>query len=248
LIHVLFAMGYPDQAWKQMRDSLAYARELAHPYTLAYALSVACLLHGRLPPGREARIEADTLFLFATAQGFPLPAAVGAVVAGWALADDESAAEGIARMRCGLADYQATGAELWVPDLRSLLAQAYGRTGQPAAGLELLAETLGQVERTGGRWLEAELYRLRGELLLAAPEPDPAAAEACFGRALAVARAQDARMWELRAATSLARLWCDQGRTGGARELLAPVFDWFTEGFDTPDLIKAKRLIGALGD
>ena len=168
------------------------------------------------------------------------------MVGGWALTDEGPAEEGIARMRRGLADYTATGAELWVPDFLALLAQAHGRAGRPAAGLELLAEALDRVERNGGRWLEAELHRLRGELLLALPEPDPAAAEACFRRAVAVAREQGARMWELRAATSLARLWRDQGEAAEARDLLAPVYGWFTEGFDTPDLVTARRLLEEL--
>ena len=240
LVHVLLALGYPEQARARMGEALAYARELAHPYTLAYALSVACILHGRHRPGPEARAEAEALVALATEQGFPLPAAVGTVVGGWALADEGPAEEGIARMRRGLADYTATGAELWVPDFLALLAEAHGRAGRPAAGLDLLAEALDRVERTGGRWLEAELHRLRGELLLALPEPDPAEAEACFRRALAVAREQGARMWELRAATSLARLWRDQGRHAEARDLLAPVYGWFTEGFDTPDLQEAR--------
>ena len=149
-------------------------------------------------------------------------------------------------MRRGVAAYEATGAELWVPDFLPLLAQAHARACRPGAGLELLAEALDRVEGNGGRWLEAELHRLRGELLLALPDPDPTAAEACLGRALAVAREQGAAMWELRAATSLARLWRDQGRGGEARELLAPVHGWFTEGFGTVDLREAEALLREL--
>jgi predicted ATPase len=222
LVHVLLAQGHPGQARARMAEALAYARGLAHPYTLAYALSVACTFRGRHRPGPEARAEADELVALATEHGFPLPAAVGTVVGGWALAGEGAVEEGIARMRRGLADYVATGAELWVPDLLPLLAQAYGRADRPAAGLEVLAEALDRVERTGGRWLEAELHRLRGELLLALPAPHQVEAETCFGRALAVAREQGARMWELRAATSLARLWSSQDRRVEARDLLAP--------------------------
>ena len=149
-------------------------------------------------------------------------------------------------MQRGLADYTATGAELWVPDLLALLAQGHARAGRPAAGLDLLADALDRVGRTGGRWLEAELHRLRGELLLALPELDQAAAEACFRRAVAVAREQGARTWELRAATSLARLWRGPGQAAEARDLLAPVYGWFTEGFDTPDLREAKALLDEL--
>ena len=149
-------------------------------------------------------------------------------------------------MRRGLADYAATGAEMWSPYFLGLLAEAQGRAGRAAAGLDLTAEALDRVDRMGARWIEAELHRLRGELLLA-----PSRAPAPRGRGLlpprlAVAREQDARMWELRAATSLARLWQDQGRRAEARDLLAPVYGWFTEGFDTPDLREAKALLDEL--
>ena len=191
-------------------------------------------------------MEADALVALATEQGFPLPAAVGTAVGGWALTGEGVAEEGIARMRRGLADYMATGAELWVPEFLLLLAQGHGRAGQPAAGLGLLAEALDRAEGNGGRWLEAELHRLRGELLLTLPECDPEAAEACFSRAVAAAHGQGARMWELRAATSLARLWRDEGRRAEAFDLLAPIHAWFTEGLDTPDLVEAAALLEEL--
>ena len=246
LVHVLFAQGYPDQARARMGEALAYARELAHPYTLAYALSVACVFHGRHRPGRATRKEAETLIALATEQGFPLPAAVGTVAAGWALSAEGPAEAGVALMRRGLADYTATGAELWAPDFLALLAQGHGLAGRPAAGLDCLADALDRVEKTGGRWLEAELHRLRGELLLALPEPDRPGAEACLRRASAVARAQGARMWELRAATSLARLWRDRGRRAEAHDLLAAAHGWFTEAFDMPDLRDAEALLATL--
>ncbi|HYZ33461.1 MAG TPA: AAA family ATPase [Crenalkalicoccus sp.] len=246
LVHVLLALGYPEQARARMREALGYARELAHPYTLAYALSVACLFHGRHRPGPDARIEADALVTFAAEQGFPLPAAVGRVVGGWArIGEGGAAEEATALMRRGLAEYKATGAELWVPDFLALLAQARGQAGQPAAGLELLAEALDRVAETGGRWLEAELHRLRGELLLASA--DPGSAAACFRRAMAVARQQDARMWELRASTSLACLLRDQERRVEAHTILASIYGWFDEGFEVPDLVEAKNLVDGLG-
>jgi predicted ATPase len=246
LVHVLLAQGYPEQARARMGAALAYARGLAHPSTLAYALSVACILHGRYRPGPEARADADTLVALATEQGFPFPAAVGTVVAGWARTEEEPAEEGIARMHQGLAAYTATGAELWVPDLLVLLAEAHGRAGRPASGLDFLAEGLDRADKTEGRWLEAELHRLRGELLLALPDRDPVAGEACFSRAIAVAREQGARMWELRAATSLARLRRDQGRHTEGCDLLAQVYGQFTEGFGTPDLQEARELLDEL--
>ena len=149
-------------------------------------------------------------------------------------------------MRRGLTAYRATSAELWVPYFLGLLADAQGKAGQPAEALVLLEEGLERVERTRERWYEAELCRFRGELLLSVPDPNRAEAEASFHRAIAVAREQDARMWELRAATSLARLWRDQGKPVEARDLLAPVYGWFTEGFDTADLQEAKALLEEL--
>ena len=168
------------------------------------------------------------------------------VVRGWALADGGQAEDGIAEIRRGLADYRATGAELGSPYFLALLAEAHRRAGQAAAGLSLLADALDRVARSGRRWIEPELHRLKGELLLALPEADTTEAEACFRHAIAIAREHGARMLELRTATSLARLWRESGRTGEARELLAPVYDWFTEGFDTPDLKEAKALLHEL--
>jgi predicted ATPase len=154
--------------------------------------------------------------------------------------------EGIAELCQGLADYAAAGADLWSTDFLALLAEAHGRAGQAATGLALLADALARVEVAGGRWLRAELHRLKGELLLALPDPDPVEAEACFRRAEAVARRQDARMLELHAATSLGRLWRDQGRRAEACDLLTPIYGWFVEGFNTPDLIEARSLLGEL--
>jgi predicted ATPase len=145
-----------------------------------------------------------------------------------------------------LADYRATGAELFSPYFLVLLADAHGRADQAAIGLSLLADALDAVQRTGVRWIEGELHRLRGELWLAMPEPDQSEAEACFRRALAVAHEQQAKLWELRAATSLARLWRDQRRRNEAHDLLAPIYGWFTEGFGTVDLNEAKALLDAL--
>jgi predicted ATPase len=249
LAHVLFALGYPEQAWTRMKEALAAARALVHPYTLAYTQIVACILYGRHPPNPEVRTETDALVAFATEQGFPLAAAVGTVASGWALTgeDEASVEDGIARMCRGVAAYKATGAELWMPDFLSLLAQAHARAGRPGVGLELLAEALVRVEGNGARWLEAELHRLRGELLLALAGPDRGPeAEACFGRALTIAREQAAKMWELRAATSLVRLWAGRGRRQEARNLLAPICGWFAEGCDAPDLQDAKELLDVL--
>jgi predicted ATPase len=145
-----------------------------------------------------------------------------------------------------LADYHATGAELFSPYFLVLLADAHRRADQAAIGLSLLGDALEGVERTGVRWVEAELNRLWGELRLALPERDQPEAEACFLRAMAIAREQQAKLSELRAATSVGRLWAEQGRRAEALDLLAPVYGWFTEGFDTADLKDAKALLDEL--
>jgi predicted ATPase len=172
--------------------------------------------------------------------------AEGLAIQGWALAAGGDAGQAIAAISKGLADYEATGVVLFSPYFLALLAEAHRWAGDAATGMSRLAAALERVKRTGVRWIEAELHRLRGELLLSTPEPDPLGAEACLQRALAVARGQEARLWELRAATSLARLWRDQGKCGEARNLLAPVYGWFTEGFDTTDLKEAKTLLNEL--
>jgi predicted ATPase len=174
---------------------------------------------------------------------------------GWALAQRyaESAAgqgpggEGIAQLQQGLAAWRATGAEALRPYYLALLAEALERGGQVEEGLQLLAEALAMAHDTGEcRW-NAELHRFKGEFLLARPAAQHAEAEACFRQALDIARRQQAKSWELRAAISLSRLWQQQGKCDEARQLLAPIYGWFTEGFDTADLQGAKALLEALG-
>jgi predicted ATPase len=246
LSHALLALGYPEQARVRQGEALASAREVAHPNTIAQALFCNWILHQILRDGREAQVQAEALIALATEHGLPLWLAAGVVVRGWALADGGRAEHGIAVIRQGLADYRATGSELFSSYFLALLANAHGRAGQAATGLRFAADALDRTERTGVRWNEAELYRLRGELLLALPEPDQSEAEASFSQALGVAREQQAKLWELRAATSLARLWRDQNRRDEAHDLLNPIFGWFTEGFETADLKDANELLEEL--
>ena len=153
---------------------------------------------------------------------------------------------GAAEVEEGLSAWRGTGAEGWVPCYLALAAEAYHRAGRIDAALAATKDGLARVNRTEARWSEAELYRLQGELRLTLPEPDRSEAEGCFHKAVAVAREQSAKWWELRAAISLARLWADQGRHDEAHDFLAPIYGWFTEGLDTPDLREAKVLLGAL--
>jgi predicted ATPase/class 3 adenylate cyclase len=247
LSQALLGLGYPEQAQVRQSEALASARELAHPNTIAQALFCDWTLHQLLRDGRATQAQTEELIALATEQGLPLWLAAGVVIRGRTLAAGGRAEDGVAVIRRGLADYRATGAELFSPYFLALLADAYGRADQAAIGLSVLADALDRVERTGAHWIEAELHRLRGELLLARPEPDQSEAEASFHRALAVAYEQQAKLWELRAATSLARLWRDQRRRNEAHDLLAPICGWFTEGFDTPDLEDAKALLNELG-
>jgi class 3 adenylate cyclase/predicted ATPase len=244
----LFALGHPEQARARADAALARARELAHPASLAFALFHAGSGLSQFAGDRTAVQErTEALLALASEQGFAFWAGCAMVLEGWSLADRGRASEGIARIRQGLAAYHATGASHFDPHFLGLLAQAQRRQGELAEAEGTVAEALDTVCRTGERYYEAELLRLRAELRLARPTPDPVAAERGLVEALEAARRQGARMWELRAAASLARLQRAQGRRREARDLLAPVYGWFTEGFDTPDLQEAKALRDELG-
>src|SRR5262249_48066054 len=191
--------------------------------------------------------RADALIAFATAQGLAHRVEQGRILRGWALAMQGEAAAGVAHIRQGLAARQDVEHKLARSYYLALLAEASGQAGQPGAGLSAVAEAFALVEVTEERWWEAELYRLQGELLLQRSLADADQAEACFQQALDVARHQQAKSLELRAAMSLARLWQEQGRRAEAQALLAPIYSWFTEGFDTADLQEAKALLEGLG-
>jgi predicted ATPase len=188
--------------------------------------------------------RADQLVAVATEQGFPHWRAQGTIYHGWVKVKNGDVAEGISILRCGSAAYRATGLEVWMPHYTGLLARAWEIGGQIEEGVTLLDDALQIVERTGERSLEAELNRHKGQLLLRQGHPE--AAEELYRKALSIAEEQEAKLWELRAAASLARLRRDQGRPAEARELLPRVYGWFTEGFGTPDLKEAKALLDEL--
>jgi predicted ATPase len=246
LSNTLLGLGYPDQARVHSAESLLYAKELAHPQSLGLALSNACQFFGLARDIEALETHADDLACLGAAQGFPQSLNSGFLYRGCVLAMRGRIGEGLALYRQGLDASRAAGREREVPLAAALLAEAYRKAGQAAGGLRVLDEPLGRLARTAEGWMEAELHRVRGELLMALPHRDPGEVEACFHRALAVARAQSAKLWELRAATSLARLWRDHGRRAKARHLLAPVYGWFTEGFETADLKDAKALLEEL--
>jgi predicted ATPase len=177
-------------------------------------------------------------------RGFRNYRVVGRFYQGWTQVRSGRSDNGLALLQEVLVELRAGGDEDWFPHSLSLLAEAHHRAGQTREGLQLLEEALERVEKNDERWFAAEVHRLRGELSLSLS--DAGAAERCFLRAARVAREQNAKMWELRATTSLARLWRDRGRRGEASDLLAPVYAWFTEGFATADLEDAKALLEEL--
>jgi predicted ATPase len=249
---VLWHLGYPDQALKRSHEALSLAQELSHPFSLAYALSFAAWSHQSRREGQAAQERAEAAITLSTEQGFPSWLAMGTISWGWALAEQGQGEEGIAQMRQGMAAWRATGAELARPYYLALLAEAYGRMGQLEEGLSVLAEALSAVHQAGDREYEAELYRLKGELTLAQSSVQGLAssvqkeAEESFLKAIEIARRQSAKSSELRAAMSLSRLWQSQGKKDEARQMLAEIYGWFTEGFDTADLQEAKALLEGL--
>jgi DNA-binding winged helix-turn-helix (wHTH) protein/predicted ATPase len=242
----LWALGYADQARQQCQEMLTLARQVEHTMSVVYTERFAAILSQCRRDVAATQVHADAAMTLATTQGTALRVELGRLLWGWALAMRGDAADGVAQLRQGLAAIQGMGLALMRPHGLSLLAEAYGQAGQPEVGLTVLAEALTLVRATEERWWEAELYRLQGALLLRLQNPNVSQAEACFQQALAVTRGQQAKALELRSALSLSRLWQQQGQREAARELLAPIYGWFTEGLDTADLQEAKALLEEL--
>jgi adenylate cyclase len=242
----LWLLGYPEQARQQSHEALTLVHELAHPHSLAVALDQSAWFHQFCREWQAVQERAEATITLSTAQGFAQWLAPGTIRRGWALAERGQREEGIAQMRQGLAALQAINSQRARTYYLALLAEAYGRGNEVEEGLSVLAEALTVVDKTAERYWEAELYRLKGELLLQQAVPDQHQAEACFHQALDVARRQYAKSLELRAAVSLSRLWQCQGKRAAAHQLLAAIYGWFTEGFDTADLQEAKALLEAL--
>ena len=258
-------LGYPDQALQRSHEALALAQELTLPLSVGNALFFSAWVHHFRREWPLTHERAEAAIALATEQGFAVLLAGGTIFRGVTLAAQSStldtgrgrgqAEEGIAQIQQGLEAWRATGAKVFRPYGLALLAEASAQVGQIETGLTLLAEALAAANDTGERRWDAELPRLKGELLLQSgvrgPEsgvstPHFAEVEACFRRALDIARQQQAKSLELRAAMSLSRLWQRQGKRAAAHQLLAEVYHWFTEGFDTADLQEAKALLDAL--
>jgi predicted ATPase len=243
----LWSLGYPDQALYRSHEALALAQELAHPYMMAFALYHVARLHLLRRETATVSEHAVTLMTLASEQRFALWVGVSLFLQGWVRIEQGQGEAGVTQMRQGLTDVLATGGFGAVPYYRILLAEAYGNVEQSNEGLRVLAEAMASGDESETRQHEAERYRLKGALLLRQPTLDTSQVEACFHHALDIARSQQAKSLELRAATSLARLWRSQGKRQDAYDLLAPVYGWFTEGFDTADLKDARALLDGLG-
>lgn len=244
---VLWLKGFPEQAMTVFDDALALAENLGHPFSLAIALSAMAWRHvdRREPSSVLERCEA--LERLAEEHGFLLWQAMAAIMRGWASAMLRQAEEGILRIQQGLATWRATGSRWIAPRYLTLLAEAYGQAGRIEEGLQVLDAAFAETELYGERRYEAEIHRLRGELLMQIGNANPLEAEAFFLQALAVAGRQGAKALELRTATGLARLWKNLGRKDDARKLLSDSLAGFSEGWTTPDLQEASALLARTG-
>ena len=247
LAQTLWALGFPDQAVRRSEEAINMAREIDHPPSQGLALVFSVYLHQYRRDAWATRRAAEEQIDFLGEQAMsPLWLSQATIMRGWALADEGDIEEGMAEMSRGLTAWSATGGGVYGGHYRALLAEARGMAGEVNTGLAVIAEALEIVEATGDRYWEAELHRLQGVLLLKLPTPDAVAAEARLRHALEVARHQSSRSLELRAATSLSRLWLSQEKRADARKLLADTYGWFTEGFDTRDLVEARALLAEL--
>jgi len=246
-------LGFPDQALKRSVEALTLAQELAHPFNLALGLEFAALFHVLRGEEQSTKEHAEAAVTLSTELGFPIYLAWGRMHQGWALGEQGHYKKGRELLGKGISLFRTSGWVAWVPFYLGLLAELYGKAGQAEEGLSGLAEACEISNKRGERWCEAELYRLRGILTLQQFKfQDPTfketvvQAEAHFLKAIEIAQRQQAKSWELRATASLARLWQQQGRKDEAQRLLAEIYGWFTEGFDTKDLQEAKALLKEL--
>jgi len=252
LAWALWPLGYPDQALQRIREAITLARELSHPFSVVWALNFAAWVHRLRRERRATQEQAEAAIALAMEHEFKQMMALGSILRGTALGEGGADDEDLVHIRQGLEAWRSVGAEDGRPHFLAMLAEACRRVGQEDEGLSLVTEALAIVRRTGEAHYEAELYRLKGELTLAqssVKRPQSTIrnpqleAEACFQAALAVARRQGAKSWELRATMSLGRLWHRQGKKKAARQMLTEIFAWFTEGFATGDLQEAALLL-----
>jgi predicted ATPase len=239
----LWLLGYPEAALADADQAVREARQTEQATTVMLALAVPNVTRILCRAYATARPLADELIAVADEKGASLRKAEGRMQCGCILARTAKTSDAIQMVTSGIAGWRSTGATVWLPWYSSLLATAYADFGRFDEAWRLIDESIKALETTGERWCEAEINRIAGELALMLPESDAVKAEGYFERALAIAREQQAKSFELRAAISMARLWDNQGKRDEARDLLAPVYGWFTEGFDTHDLKEAKALL-----
>jgi len=243
----MWLLGYPEAALADADQALKDAREIGQAATLMHALNhTTMFVHIPCGSYRAAKAALQEVIALADEKGALFWNVVGTMNEACVLSLTGKAQDAIQMFTSGIGAYRSTGATIWRPLHLSHLARAYAELGQFDDAWSCICEAMTTLKTTKEKWLEAEAYRMAGEIARLAPEHDAAKAEAYFERALAVARAQQAKSWELRAAMSMARLWRDQGKRDEARDLLAPVYGWFTEGFDTLDLKEAKALLEQL--
>lgn len=243
LARVLWFLGYPEQALQRSQQAQSLAKELAHPLNFVFALYHATSLHQQSQDAAATCTHAEHLAQFAQTHSFTRWVAASAVHRGWARAALGAGEECIAPMRQGMTTVLATGAEIFRPAFLTLLADACGKIGQTTESLRLLEEAQQAIEAHDARYIAAEIYRLKGEVLLQQQDANTPQAMVCLQQALEVARRQHARSLELRAALGLGRLWQRQGKRAEARQLVGEIYGWFTEGFDTADLRKARAFL-----
>jgi len=242
----LWLLGYPDAACRDTEHALKNAGDIGQAGTLMFALTNATLTHIHCRGFAAANAAADELTALAGEKGALYWKGYGMMLQGCLLALAGKASNAVQMITSGIITCRSTGSTAMMPWYLSNLARAYAEIDQYGEAWSCIDEAVTAVDRAKEKWCEAEIHRTGGEIALMSPEPDAAKAEAYFDRALAMARSQQAKSWELRAATSMARLWRDQGKRQQAHDLLAPVYDWFTEGFDTLDLREAKALLEQL--
>jgi class 3 adenylate cyclase/predicted ATPase len=242
----LWLLGYPTASRDDGERAVTNARETGHATTLMYALQATNYNHSYCGNHAAADAQLDELIALADEMGAQYWKALGTAERGRVFAVTGKAADAVRAITSGITSLRSTGATLYEPHLLSLLALAHAELGQLDDAWRCIDDAIEKVERSKEKWCEAEVHRIAGEIALKSPAPDTEKAEKYFDRALVVARQQQAKSWELRAAMSMARLWRDQGKPQQARELLAPVYGWFTEGFDTLDLKQAKALLEEL--
>jgi predicted ATPase len=243
----LWFLGYPEQARSKSQETLTLARQLGHIHSLAMVCTFASILHLLCGEGDSIQEQVEVATRLSSEYDFRQWKMMAAMLRGWYLAHHEQSEVGIVKMQEELSTYLASGNALYRVWFLALLAEAYGQYGRSALGLEVIGEALALVfGNEGERCWESELHHIKGKLLLVESPDNAADAESCFQQAITIAQNQSAKSWELRAATSLARLWQSQGKRKEAYNLLSPVYGWFTEGFDTADLIDARALLDEL--